>query len=335
MKYFLHVALLVVALFATAPNHNWTNPLKECANIALGNNPEHNVTKEELETITEFKCSYNGEVLNFEAIQDLINVEILDMRGNYFARFVKHYDVNTTYDENGTIDDNATYVMIKTSNTIPSWIGNLMALKKIRLSGNDLIGAVPSEIGNLYNLEVLDLSANKITSIPSSIGNLSSLKELHLSSNRIVQQLPPELGNLSSLTHLYLQDNRLHGEIPKELGDLLLLKKLRLNQNNLKGSIPIELTDLDLSQPNGLGLHENCNFKLDFPDCNASDENTTNCDTLADSEETLSWINSKSSFYRGYDGMRRTGGNCWTPAMIPIIMYLLSDSNTTDTNTTE
>lgn len=324
MKYFLHVALLVVALFATAPSHNWTNPLKECANIALGNNPEHNVTKEELETIKEFTCNYGSGELDLEAVRDLANVEVLKIRGNIIVRYVEIINSETNETE-----------IIKVGPSIPSWIGELISLKILDLSGNRIRGNIPDEIGLLYNLEKLDLSVNKFSRLPAAIGNLSSLKELHLASCGIVQRIPPELGNLSSLTHLYLQDNHLHGEIPKELGDLLLLKKLRLNQNNLKGSIPIELTDLDLSQPNGLGLHENCNLQLSFPDCNASDENDTNCDVLADSEETLSWINSKSSLYRGYDGMRHTGGNCWTPAMVPIIMYLLSDSNTTDTNTTE
>ena len=321
MKIFTFTFVLFMMLFATAPEHTWTGMLLECANHSLKKPREHNITKEELESITEFSCNYSGEIINFEAIQDLINIESLDMRGNLLARWVKHYDANTTFDENGTVDENATYFLVKTSSTIPSWIGDLTSLKNLRLSGNDLSGAIPTEIGNLANLEILDFSANRLTKLPSSIGNLSSLIEMHLSSNRIVQHLPVELGSLSNLEKLYLQDNRFFGEIPQELGDMLFLKKLRLNQNNLQGLIPDSLADLDLTQPNGLGLHENCNLRLSL------DTNESN--------DTRDWIDNKSSLYRGYNGVVNTGGHCWTPAMVPILWYLLSDTNTTDVNATE
>lgn len=295
MKIFLILLIQVIELFATAPAYNWTNPLKECANIILEKDLDHNVTKEELKTITEFKCNYSNGEIELEAVRDLVNVESLIMRGNTIIQYV----------ESENLDTNITSI-VKVSGNFPYWIGELTSLKILDLSGNNLSGNIPDSIALLTNLEKLDLSVNKISKIPPAIGSLSSLKELHLASCSLVQQLPPELGNLMNLEKLYLQDNRLHGEIPAELGDLMFLTKLRLNQNNLKGNIPVELMDLDLAQPSGLGLHENCNLNTDDND-------------------TISWIDSKSSLYRGYDGMRSTGGNCWTPAMVPIIMYLLSD----------
>ena len=319
----LILLILSIYVFAAEPSHDWSGVLKVCANRALNKNSDHNLTKEELESIKKFECNYNGEFY-IEPIRDLVNIEILKLRG---SRLVS--DVITHIDESNetliVIDDKDTLSSaiwidklnrvffdvnqsveydFNTTHSLPGWIGDFTNLKELDLSGSGLVGSIPDEIGNLSSLEKLDLSVNEFTKLPAAIGNLSSLKELHLASCGLVQQLPPELGNLSSLEKLYLQDNKFFGEIPPELGDLLFLKKLRLNQNNLKGNIPVDLADLDLTQPNGLGLHENCNLK--------TDENLT-----------IDWIESKASLYRGYDGVRHTGGNCWTSAMVPIIMYLL------------
>ena len=302
MRVLLLALSLFALLFATAPAHTWSGYIKECANIELHKSKDYNFTQEELDTIISFTCNY-GEEMQIEPICDLNNTKSLVMRGNY------------------------------TYSTIPTCISNLTHLEILDMSGSRLQGDIPTEIGTLTKLTKIDLSNNDLTKIPKSIGNLTSLKELHIASNKLVQKLPSELGTLSSLEKLYLQDNKLFGEIPPELGDDMFLSKLRLNQNNLKGEVPHNLVDLDLTQPNGLGLHENCNLYVTYPDCNRSDENdTADCTWWDESNETEHFIDAKSSLYRGYDGMRTTGGHCWTPAMIPVIWYLLSDTN--DTNAT-
>ena len=267
--------------------HDWSGLMGECAAKSLGKPKGHIPTKRELASISSFSCSYNGNA-DIGDICDLTSAAVIDMRGNWIRQ------------------------------PIPSCIGGLTELETLDFSGNMITGPVPPEIGMLYNLKTLDLSNNKITKIPPEIGNLSSLVELNIAFNEIFERIPPEIGNLSSLEQLYLQGNRFFDAIPSELGDMLYLKKLRLNQNSLRGEIPVELADLDLTQPSGLGLHENC--RLVAP----ADENISDG---SDTDTVIDWVNEKASLYRGYVGVRQTGGNCWTPAMTPIIMYLLSDTN--------
>ena len=44
--------------------------------------------------------------------------------------------------------------------TIPTTIGNLVALTSLELSGNNLTGSIPAELGNLANLNILTLGEN-------------------------------------------------------------------------------------------------------------------------------------------------------------------------------
>jgi Leucine-rich repeat (LRR) protein len=269
--------------------HVWNAILSECAT-----KKQTPPTKAVLESISSFTCSYNGGI-SIDPICDLKNVTKIVMRGNILR------------------------------SSLPACVGNLSELKYFNISGNRMTGQIPPEIGQLENLEVLDISSNDFSKLPAEIGDLDNLKELHAASCRLVQKIPPELGNLWNLEKLYLQDNRLFGEIPEEIGNLLSLKKLRLNQNNLRGVIPVSFVDLNLSQPNGLGLHENCRIELPIDDNETNETNET--------AVVLDWLDSKASLYRGYSGMQQTGGHCWTPAMVPILMMYLLDSNTSDENT--
>jgi len=345
MKMFL--LFIATILLATQPVHEWSGLLKECANKTLHKAKDYNFTQEELNKITKFDCEYSGEIY-IEPLQDLTNIKVLRLResdtvSEPFIRFDKSNNTTIVIDENDTgfskilfdkmsrmffdVNQSVSYD-INNSHALPEWIGNFSHLEELYMSGCHLSGFIPDEIGNLTTLKILDLSGNQITRLPTSIGNLTSLKELHLSSNKIVQKLPVELGNLSSLERLYLQNNKFFGEIPPEIGDDFMLKKLRLNQNNLKGEIPHSIIDLNLSQQNGLGLHQNCNLYRNFPDCNASDANdAVDCNELNASIEVMNYIDEKSSLYRGFNGIKQTSGNCFTPVMVPIIMYLLSDTN--------
>ncbi len=65
---------------------------------------------------------------------------------------------------------------------LPKWIGDMVSLEHIDLSGNKLV-SLPSEIEKLKNLKVLDLNDNKLTSIPIEIGQLKHLKILNISGN--------------------------------------------------------------------------------------------------------------------------------------------------------
>jgi len=63
---------------------------------------------------------------------------------------------------------------------------------------NQLTGPIPSEIGNLTNLSKLKLEYNQLTgSIPSAIGNLTSLTYLDLGRNALSGVIPESICDLN------------------------------------------------------------------------------------------------------------------------------------------
>ena len=59
--------------------------------------------------------------------------------------------------------------------TIPTQIGNLVALVSLDFSGNNLTGSIPEELGNLANLDILTIDGNDFdigTTVPEEICDL-------------------------------------------------------------------------------------------------------------------------------------------------------------------
>ncbi|XP_076948907.1 uncharacterized protein LOC143621020 [Bidens hawaiensis] len=140
---------------------------------------------------------------------------------------------------------------------LPTSIGNLVGLNRLRLDGNYFTGNIPSTIGNLKRLQAIDLCQNQLAGqIPDSIGNLSSMITISLFSNKLEGIIPSSLGKCHSMLELYLNDNKLNGKIPTKLFQLSSLSiKLNLSQNNLIGSIPTEVENLKMMDV--LDLSEN------------------------------------------------------------------------------
>ncbi|MCZ0934972.1 MAG: Ig-like domain-containing protein [Gemmatimonadetes bacterium] len=129
--------------------------------------------------------------------------------------------------------------------SIPAELGDLAALKTLRLRANELEGPIPTELGNLADLRWLDLFYNELEGpIPAELGNLANLEQLVLGSNELEGPIPAELGDLGNLDVLSLSSNELEGPIPAELGDLANLDVLSLGFNELEGPIPAELGEL-------------------------------------------------------------------------------------------
>ncbi len=129
--------------------------------------------------------------------------------------------------------------------SIPTAVGSLANLQRLRLGDNQLSGSIPPQLGNLTFLRELNLYRNQLTgSIPAELGSLANLEYLALSDNRISGNIPPEMGALINLRSAFLGNNQLSGDIPPQLGSLTSLQDLNLNSNRLSGSIPAELANL-------------------------------------------------------------------------------------------
>ena len=93
---------------------------------------------------------------------------------------------------------------------------------ELRLTLNQLKGALPPELAHLTNLQVLALGGNQLTGeIPPWLGSLTNLQELLLGDNELTGEIPAELGRLDKLEELHLSENQLTGCIPARLQDVL------------------------------------------------------------------------------------------------------------------
>ncbi|XP_030481510.2 receptor-like protein EIX2 [Cannabis sativa] len=169
---------------------------------------------------------------------------------------------------------------------IPHFLGSLVKLEYLNLSGANFGGAIPPSLGNLSRLSYFDLNNVYLQSNESElhwISNLSSLKylnlngwnlekantywlqavnmipsllELHLSSCSI-SNMPPTLPfvNFTSLSVIDLSNNVFNTKIPTWLFSLNSLIYLDLNSNNFKGVLPDAITNI--TSLHTLHLHEN------------------------------------------------------------------------------
>ncbi|CAB9497022.1 leucine Rich Repeat [Seminavis robusta] len=114
--------------------------------------------------------------------------------------------------------------------TLPSEIGLLTALTKIRLWGNHISGNIPTEIIALTALEDLYLGGNDLVGgIRTELGLMTNLDWLSLWGNIFFGEIPSELGLLTQLTMLDIYNNQLSGHVPGNLCDNTALAIIRVD----------------------------------------------------------------------------------------------------------
>jgi Leucine-rich repeat (LRR) protein len=92
------------------------------------------------------------------------------------------------------------------TDSIPQEIGDLTAIKNLKLPGSNLKGTIPSEIGNLTKLKKIDLGSNELEgTLPAGFGNLNKLENLDLAENKLNSLT--DLSSLDSLELVYIEAN--------------------------------------------------------------------------------------------------------------------------------
>uniref|UniRef100_A0A7N2LLV2 Uncharacterized protein n=2 Tax=Quercus lobata TaxID=97700 RepID=A0A7N2LLV2_QUELO len=92
---------------------------------------------------------------------------------------------------------------------------------------------------NLILVRLIDLSSNNLSgSIPAEISDLSELRFLNLSRNHLMGKIPEKIGSLKELESVDLSQNHLSGKIPPSMSNLTFLGLLDLSYNDLSGRIP-------------------------------------------------------------------------------------------------
>jgi hypothetical protein len=116
----------------------------------------------------------------------------------------------------------------------------------LSFGGNLFNSSLPTELGMLAGLRKLRAFQNKLTGpIPTTIGRLQLLDSLELDDNLLSMTLPTELGELLDLEILFLSDNHFLGTLPSEFGRLRNLEVVTLNNcPNITGPIPAEWNEL-------------------------------------------------------------------------------------------
>ncbi|KAL4591394.1 hypothetical protein LXL04_004356 [Taraxacum kok-saghyz] len=108
--------------------------------------------------------------------------------------------------------DNA---MIEWQGDKREFFSNLIFLKTIDLSNNNLTGEIPHELTNLNELILLNLSQNTLHGeIPQKVGQMEKLLALDLSRNNLSGCIPSSMSQMSLLNDLDVSFNNLSGRIP-------------------------------------------------------------------------------------------------------------------------
>ena len=136
------------------------------------------------------------------------------------------------------------------SGIMPPEIGDLTALRRLWVFGNNITGELPVELWTLNNLTELIIGSQQSGSaytpgdmaltngIPPEISNLQQLEWLNLNGIQLTLPLQQELFNLPNLFRLRLQDCAIAGQLPAGLANI---DDVRVERNEFNGTLPPEI----------------------------------------------------------------------------------------------
>ena len=150
---------------------------------------------------------------------------------------------------------------------LPSSLSELLNLKKLDLSNNQLAGDIDFDCFELLcRLEFFDLRKNPALNqqtIAGQLGcrltNLSNVEKINLTNKKLTGEIPPAISALGKLTHLDLSENQLEGEVDQQIFELICrlefcnLHRCGLNPKTVAGQLGCgftklsEETELDIS----------------------------------------------------------------------------------------
>ncbi|KAF2998135.1 hypothetical protein E8E13_001306 [Curvularia kusanoi] len=110
-------------------------------------------------------------------------------------------------------------------------ITQIVSLRELKVSENDLVGELPSNIANLAQLETLDVANNKLIELPAEVRELTQLRTLNVADNQL-RSIPVEVFSSTSLIELTATRNRLEGSF-FSVSSAPYLQELRLSGNAL------------------------------------------------------------------------------------------------------
>jgi len=178
-------------------------------------------------------------------IWSMKGLEVVDLHGNDFIGQIP---------EIGEVHQNMFFLAVQDNSLdwrVPETINNLINLKHLDISANQMSIPFPSTMAQLTNLVSLYTGVNGFGNhpIPDFLAGLTNLRELSMKQNQLTGTIPTFLGALTDLQVLDLDFNQLEGPIPFELGRLTRMDTMMLNRNFLNGAIPDSfsaLTSIDI-----------------------------------------------------------------------------------------
>ena len=121
----------------------------------------------------------------------------------------------------------------KLGNSIFDTIGQLEALKELKLGNNNLSGYLPPSIGRLQNLRTLELQSNKLLSLPDGLRELANLQILNVAGNQLTG-LPMDVLETLPIVDLNASNNAMVGALfPFSVSGLSKLEYLDVANNSL------------------------------------------------------------------------------------------------------